>query len=117
MSLAPPGIVKRHRESGMASSSSYDDIVVGAGIIGLAHAYELARRGRRVAVLERSPAAAGASVRNFGLLWPIGQPLGEPRTLANRSLDTWREVLTAAGLPFEDCGSLHLAYREDEAEV
>ena len=101
----------------MSHSSRYDDIVVGAGVIGLAHAYELARRGRRVAVLERSPAAAGASVRNFGMLWPIGQPFGEPRTLANRSLDTWRKVLTAAGLRFDDCGSLHLAYREDEAQV
>src|SRR4051794_17815706 len=81
---------------GMVDSTRYDDIVVGAGIIGLAHAYELARRGRRVAVLERSPAPAGASVRNFGMLWPIGQPFGEPRTLANRSLDTWRKVLAAA---------------------
>ena len=101
LSIREPGIAKTHRKVGMAESR-YDDIVVGAGIIGLAHAYELARRGRRVAVLERSPAAAGASVRNFGMLWPIGQPFGEPRTLANRSLDTWRTVLAAADLPLRE---------------
>ncbi len=95
----------------------YDDIVVGAGVFGLAHAYHLARRGRRVAVFERSPRALGASVRNFGMLWPIGQPFGEPRALALRSLDIWLEVLRAAGLPHERCGSLHLAYHEDEAQV
>lgn len=95
----------------------YDDIVVGAGVLGLAHAYHLARRGRRVLVFERSPMAAGASVRNFGMLWPIGQPFGEPRALALRSLEIWLEVLRAAGLPYECCGSLHLAYHEDEAQV
>ena len=77
--------------------ASYDDIVVGAGVIGLAHAYHLASRGRRVAVFDRSPAAAGASVRNFGMLWPIGQPLGELRALALRSLEIWLEVLRAGG--------------------
>ncbi len=97
--------------------ASYDDIVVGAGVIGLAHAYHLASRGRRVAVFDRSPAAVGASVRNFGMLWPIGQPLGEPRSLALRSLEIWLEVLRAAGLAHECCGSLHLAYHEDEAQV
>ncbi len=34
--------------------TNYDDGVVGAGIIGLAHAYALARRGRKVAVFERN---------------------------------------------------------------
>jgi FAD dependent oxidoreductase TIGR03364 len=95
----------------------YDDIVVGAGILGLAHAYHLARRGRRVVVLERGSNADGASVRNFGMLWPIGQPFGDLRALAVRSLEIWLEVLAAADLACERAGSLHLAYHEDEAEV
>ena len=101
----------------MTVRSRYDDIVVGAGIVGLAHAYHLARRGRRVAVFERSRRAEGASVRNFGMLWPIGQPLGEPRCLALRSREIWLQILREAGLPHECCGSLHLAYHEDEAQV
>ena len=95
----------------------FDDAIAGAGIIGLAHAYHLARAGRRVAVFERSSRAEGASVRNFGTLWPIGQPSGDRLQLALRSRDIWLEVLAEAGLWHERCGSLHLAYREDEAAV
>ena len=91
--------------------------MVGAGILGLAHAYELARRGRRVIVFERNARASGASVRNFGMLWPIGQPFGALRRLAIKSLETWQAVLRASGLWHERSGSLHLAYREDEAQV
>ncbi len=95
----------------------FDDAVVGAGILGLAHAYHLARLGRRVVVFERSERAAGASVRNFGMLWPIGQPAGPARDLALRSLAIWLDVLREAGLWHGRVGSLHLAYRDDEARV
>jgi glycine/D-amino acid oxidase-like deaminating enzyme len=37
---------------------NYDLIVVGAGIVGLAHAYAAARRGRSVLVIERDAAAS-----------------------------------------------------------
>ena len=95
----------------------YDDAVIGAGILGLAHAYQLARRGRRVSCSSAIRPPRGASVRNFGMLWPIGQPAGELRDLARRSLTHWLEVLAAAGLWHRRTGSLHLAYREDEARV
>jgi D-hydroxyproline dehydrogenase subunit beta len=95
----------------------FDDAVAGAGIVGLATAYLLARRGRRVVVFERSAQASGASVRNFGMLWPIGQPAGPDRSLAFRSLEIWSDVLRSAGLWHDPCGSLHLAYRDDEARV
>lgn len=95
----------------------YDDAVVGAGIIGLAHAYYLAARGRRVIVLERRPRAGGASVRNFGMIWPIGQPAGALYELARRSRELWLNVLQAADLWYEQTGSLHLAYCDDEAQV
>jgi D-hydroxyproline dehydrogenase subunit beta len=101
----------------MTSHARYDDAVVGAGIVGLAHAYHLARRGRRVIVFERNARASSASVRNFGMLWPIGQPFGPLRRLADRSLQCWLEVLDASGIWHEQTGSLHLAYRDDEAQV
>jgi len=96
---------------------SFDDAVVGAGILGLAHAYHLAMRGRRVIVFERSPRATGASIRNFGMIWPIGQPAGELYNLARRSRELWLNVLQAASLWHEQTGSLHLAYHDDEAAV
>jgi FAD dependent oxidoreductase TIGR03364 len=95
----------------------FDDAVVGAGILGLAHAYHLARRGRRVIVFERSDRAHGASVRNFGMLWPIGQPAGEMHQLALDSREHWLSVLAESRLWHEKTGSLHLAYRDDEAQV
>src|SRR5579862_7019757 len=95
----------------------YDVAIVGAGILGLAHAYYCARRGLRVIVFERSPCAMGASVRNFGMLWTIGQPAGAMHQLALRSRDIWLEVLAASVLWHERTGSLHLAYQDDEAQV
>lgn len=91
--------------------------MVGAGILGLAHAWLLARQGRKVVVFERSPVACGASVRNFGMVWPIGQPAGEMRAIALRSRELWQQVLEAAKLAYDPIGSLHVAYRNDEAEV
>ena len=98
-------------------SPTFDDAVVGAGILGLAHAFQLARRGRRVIVFERNPRASGASVRNFGMLWPVGQPAGQMHEMALRSREFWLEVLRAGELWHDEAGSLHLAYREDEAGV
>src|SRR5215467_10850254 len=94
-----------------------DVAIVGAGIVGLAHAYVAARAGRRVAVFERNPAAMGASIRNFGMIWPIGQPAGALHEMALRSREIWVDVLEQAKVPFLPTGSLHAAYREDEAAV
>ncbi len=91
--------------------------VVGGGILGLAHAYVLAWRGKRVVLFERGARASGASVRNFGMVWPIGQPAGEMHAIAMRSRETWLEALQAARLPFLKTGSLHVIHQEDEAEV
>ena len=94
-----------------------DVAVVGAGIVGLAQAYTYAKRGHRVHVYERSQRASGASVRNFGMIWPIGQASGLLADLAMRSRDIWVEVLKEAGLPYLPTGSLHVTYREDEEAV
>lgn len=94
-----------------------DLAIVGAGIVGLAHARLAARAGLRVVVFERNPRACGASVRNFGMIWPIGQPHGTLHTLSLRSRELWLDTLTESKLPFFDTGSLHAAYRDDEAAV
>jgi FAD dependent oxidoreductase TIGR03364 len=51
------------------------------------------------------------------MIWPIGQPSGEMHALALRSREIWLQTLHAAKLNFQPTGSLHVAYRADEAEV
>jgi FAD dependent oxidoreductase TIGR03364 len=85
--------------------------------MGLAHAYAAAKRGKRVVVFERAARASGASIRNFGMVWPIGQPHGAMHQLALESRAIWLEVLAKSRLPHFADGSLHLAYRDDEAAV
>ena len=60
-----PWIMWRHPEL----KRSYDVIIIGGGVHGLATAYELAKRGiRRVAVLEKSYLGSGASGRNTTII-------------------------------------------------
>lgn len=93
---------------------SADIAIVGGGIVGLAHAYMALRKGFKVVLFERDQFAVGASVRNFGLVWPIGQEPGAGLDRALRSRKHWAEVSSQAGFWMKDNGSLHLAYHEDE---
>ncbi len=97
--------------------AGYDVVVVGAGIVGLAHAWMARRRGLSVLVIERTPAAQGASVRNFGMIWPIGQPAGKLHETAIRSRELWLELQQAGAVQLSTCGSIHLAHRDDEQAV
>jgi FAD dependent oxidoreductase TIGR03364 len=92
-------------------------IVIGAGIVGLATARALSLNGFDVTVIEKSGKAVGASVRNFGMVWPIGQPDGTLYNRAVRSRSVWKEIADASGFWYDECGSLHLAYHEDEWQV
>ena len=52
--------------------------IVGAGVIGCSLAYELARRGATVALLDRRPAGGGASQASAGILAPYIEGHPEP---------------------------------------
>lgn len=94
-----------------------DVAVIGAGILGLAHAYAAARRGRRVVLFERNQRAVGASVRNFGLPWPVALALTPLYERALFSRQVWRELAVRAGFACAENGSLFLAYHADEEAV
>src|SRR6202034_4847026 len=69
--------------------------VIGAGIVGAAVAYALAREGRRVLLLDRSePGVAGASFGNVGhIAAELVQPLPSPGLL----FGFWRELFRFGG--------------------
>ena len=94
-----------------------DVAIVGAGIVGLAAAYTAAQQQKSVVVLERNSQAIGASIRNFGLIWPIGQATGGSLQRALRSREIWLSLAEKAGFWVTDNGSLHLAYHADEQAV
>lgn len=81
-----------------AFQTHFDIIVVGAGIVGLAHAYIAARRGLRVCVVEREAVNLGASIRNFGFVTVTGQGAGDTWRRARRARDIWEEVAAHAGI-------------------
>lgn len=54
-------------------SEAFDAIVVGAGIVGLAAAFELAERDRKVCVLEAATVASGATGTSFAWLNATGK--------------------------------------------
>jgi len=96
---------------------SADIAIVGGGIVGLAHAYMALRKGYRVVLFEREQFAVGASVRNFGLVWPIGQEPGVGFDRALRARQHWLDVAEQAGFWIKKNGSLHVAYHADEWDV
>lgn len=93
-----------------------DVLIVGAGIVGLAHALIAVRHGRTVRVLDRDAQANNASVRNFGFVTVTGQQPGDTWRRARRSRDIWAEVAPLAGIDVAHHG-LVVAARRHEAEA
>ena len=95
----------------------YDVAIVGAGIVGLAHALAAARDGRRVIVVDRDAQANGASIRNFGFVTVAGQAAGTVWRRARRSRDIWLEVAGPAGIAIEQQGLAMVAQRPEARAV
>lgn len=91
-----------------------DVAIVGAGILGLSHAYAAARRGLRVTVFERTATPLGASIRNFGQALVGGQPPGPMLELARASRPMWADWAERAGFSIRRNGSLLFARTEAE---
>jgi len=99
-----------------------DIIVVGAGIVGCAVAYELARRGASVQLVDERPVGMGATQASAGVLAPYieARADGPLLSLTARSLNLYEqfiESLMADGgitVPYRRTGTLDVA--TDDAE-
>lgn len=97
----------------MTGTRASDLVVVGGGIVGLAHALEAVQRGMSVTLVERDDRPVGASVRNFGhgcLTAQAGEALG----FAERARETWLRAGKAAGFGVAECGTVVVARAEEE---
>jgi glycine oxidase len=108
----------------LSDRGSFDAVFVGGGVIGLSCAWRAARRGARVAVLERAVPPAGATNVAAGMLAPVGElTFGEREllelTLASARLypDFVAELEAASGeaTGYSREGALHIALDRDEA--
>lgn len=95
-----------------------DVVVIGAGIIGLASAYELARRGLSVTVLEARRVAAMASGWTLGGVRQSGRHPAE-LPLAQAAVERWGGLDAELGAPtgYARRGNLRLARTPDEVET
>ena len=98
------------------STHRSDVVIVGAGIIGLAHATLAHEAGLTVTVLERDSRAVGASVRNFGHVCTSAQPR-TLQPLAQLSRAGWLRVAERAAIPVRTDGCVTLARTATQLRV
>ncbi len=105
----------------MAASSinnrTFDAVIAGAGIVGAACAWEFARNGLKVAIVEPGEIGGGATAAGMGHLAVMDDSPAQ-FALTSYSQALWREL--AATLPADveylPCGSLWVAVDEMEME-
>jgi glycine oxidase len=105
--------------------NSFDVLVIGAGVIGLASAWRIAQKGLRVAVIDREAPGSGATRVAAGMLAPLGEASwGEEALLRLNLASAGMYPEFAAELAdvsdrhvgYRRCGALHVALDRDEAE-
>ena len=98
-------------------------ILIGAGVIGLSIAYELATRGQKVRILERGEKVGReASWAGAGILPPANvknvlDPLEKLRGISHQLHPLWAEQLkqeTGIDTGFHQCGGIYLARKPGE---
>jgi glycine/D-amino acid oxidase-like deaminating enzyme len=97
----------------------YDVVVVGAGIVGAACADEFARRGMRVAVMDRDVVGSGATAAGMGHIVVMDDSDAQ-FALTRYSQQLWQSVRPELpdDIEYEQCGTIWVAADEEEmAEV
>ncbi|HKV23606.1 MAG TPA: N-methyl-L-tryptophan oxidase [Candidatus Acidoferrum sp.] len=100
----------------MSAARSYEIAVVGAGVFGAWTAWHLARRGKRVLLVDAyGPGNARASSGGESRIIRMGYGTDEIYTrFSQRSLEQWKNLFAATGQPlFRETGVLWLAGEDD----
>ena len=93
-----------------------DVVVIGGGVIGSSIAYQLARRGVRVTLLEAREVASAASGASAGGVRQQGR---DPRelTIAMRAIGMWPTLADELGADLDYHQQGHLTLADDEAQL
>jgi len=97
------------------NQAAYDVVIVGAGIVGAACADEFARRGMRVAVVDRDLVGGGATAAGMGHIVTMDD--SEPQfALTRYSQRLWQELRPElpTDVEYEQCGTIWVAADEEE---
>ena len=105
-----------HIETSATLPESADAVVIGGGIVGVSTAYYLARRGLKVALVEKGRIGAEQSSRNWGWCRQQNRDARE-LPIATQSLTLWDRFAAELGedVGFRRCGLLYLS--DDEAQL
>ncbi len=97
--------------------SSYDVLIAGAGIVGAACAFELAKAKMRVAIVDRSFPASGATGASMGHIVAMDDSEAQ-FALTRYSQVLWHELRDAlpGTIEFDNCGTIWLASDDDELD-
>ncbi|MCA1490406.1 FAD-binding oxidoreductase [Ensifer sp. NBAIM29] len=92
-----------------------DAVVIGGGIVGVFTAYYLARRGLKVALVEKGRIGAEQSSRSWGWCRQQNRDARE-LPMATKSLDLWESFAEESGedTGFRRCGLFYLSDSEEE---
>lgn len=92
----------------------FDVIVVGGGILGVAHAYWALKQGLTVGLFEKDIQPQEATVRNFGQVVPSGLPANEWQEYGKIALETYKSIQSEYDLTVRTEGSTYIASNAQE---
>ena len=97
------------------SEAIYDVVIVGAGIVGSACAYECAGGGLRVAVVDQDSGAGGATAAAMGHIVVMDDSEAQ-FALTRYSQALWHQLRSElpADVEYEQCGTIWVATDDDE---
>jgi len=97
------------------SQAAYDVAIVGAGIVGAACADEFARRGMRVAIVDRDLVGGGATAAGMGHIVTMDDSEAQ-FALTRYSQQLWQRLRPElpSDVEYEQCGTIWVAVDEEE---
>ncbi|MDA0951016.1 MAG: TIGR03364 family FAD-dependent oxidoreductase [Bacteroidetes bacterium] len=94
-------------------TKKYDLVVIGAGVLGSFMAYNAAKKGLSVLLLERNLKPIGATIQNFGQVVPSGFGANWQR-YGRESLDIYKAIQEEFDITVRQNGSLYIASDDEE---